>query len=97
MSLYDHVELSTLNFVRNDYFCGSGATSFGLPQLYPNDVLSDGQDCTSTSTCCQLNSPPWFTKNLTTATTDDVELRLCTLFRPNTEDVPLELIELYVQ
>jgi hypothetical protein len=37
------------------------------------------------------------TKNLTNATTDDIELRLCTSFPPENEDVPIELIELYVQ
>ena len=86
-------------FVGNDYFCESGVHSewkFGFI-LYPNDVLWDGQDCTSTSTCCQFNNPPWFTKNLPTATADDVELRICTSEVPSFEDIPLELIELYVQ
>ena len=88
-------------FVENDYFCESGIHSewdnsyFGV--LFPNDVLWDGQNCTSNGTCCQLNNPPWFTKNLTDATTDDIELRLCTNFPPADEDVPIELIELYVQ
>jgi hypothetical protein len=65
--------------------------------LYPDDILWDGQNCTSNSTCCQLNNPPWFTKNLTNATTDDIELRICTSYLPETNDVPIELIELYVQ
>ena len=87
------------SFVGNDYFCESGVHSewSGNLVLYPNDVLWDGQDCTSTSTCCQLNNPPWFTKNLTTATTDDIELRICTDYTPRYDDVPIELIELYVQ
>ena len=38
-----------------------------------------------------------FIKNLTNATTDDIELRICTNSGPSTDDVPLELIELYVQ
>ena len=86
-------------FVGNDYFCESGLHSVWSGQyiLFPNDVLWDGQDCTSTSTCCQLNSPPWFTKNLPSATTDDIELRLCTTGTPVRDDVPIELIELYVQ
>ena len=86
-------------FVENDYFCESGFHSewnFGFV-LYPNDVLWDGRNCTSTSTCCQLNNPPWFTKNLLTATTDDIELRICVENTPSTEDVPIELIELYVK
>ena len=85
-------------FVGDDYFCESGLHSpwnFQYNILYPDDVLWDGQNCTSNSTCCQLNNPPWFTKNLTSATTDDIELRICTNDSPG--DVPLELIELYVQ
>ena len=86
-------------FVGSDYFCESGLHSewSGVLILYSGDVLWDGQDCTSTSTCCQFNNPPWFTKNLPTATTDDIELRICTSNVPSLEDVPLELIELYVQ
>ena len=87
------------SFVGNDYFCESGVHSewnHGFI-LYSNDTLWDGHDCTSTSTCCQFNSPPWFTKNLPTATTDDIELRICVKLTPSTKDVPLELIELYVQ
>ena len=89
-------------FVGDDFFCESGLHSpwTGMSSqfiLYPDDVLWDGQNCTSTSTCCQLNNPPWFTKNLTSATTDDIELRICTYDIPGYDDVPLELIELYVQ
>ena len=88
-------------FVGNDYFCESGIHSewnnsyHGV--LFPDDVLWDGQDCISNSTCCQFNNPPWFTKNLLTATTDDIELRICIYNGPSLSDIPLELIELYVQ
>ena len=86
-------------FVRDDFFCESGFHSAWSNQLmlFPDDVLWDGQNCTSNSTCCQLNNPPWFTKNLTNSTTDDIELRICTSSLPVFDDVPLELIELYVQ
>ena len=92
---YDHVPA----FVGNDFFCESGFHSAFTGQyiLFPDDVLWDGQNCTSTSTCCQFNNPPWFTKNLTNATTDDIELRNRTNSSPGYDDVPLELIELYVQ
>jgi hypothetical protein len=86
-------------FVGNDFFCESAVTSSSpVPwQLFPDDVLWDGQNCTSTSTCCQLNDPPWFTKNLPTATTDDIELRICTSAITSAEDIPIELVELYIQ
>ena len=95
-SRYDHIP----TFIGDDYFCENGLHSdwnddYGV--LFPNDVLWDGQDCTSTSTCCQLNNPPWFTKNLPNAINDDIELMICTTNPPSDEDVPLELMELYVQ
>ena len=86
-------------FVGNDYFCESGFSSewtFGFFG-YSHDVLWDGHFCASTSTCCQFNNPPWFTKNLPSATTNDIELRICAKSRPSFEDVLIELIELSVQ
>ena len=65
--------------------------------FYPNDPLWDGQNCVVTSSCCEFNNPPWFTKTLNASTTDDIELRICTTNSLQLEDVPLELIELYVQ
>ena len=86
------------SFVGNDYFCESGLHSeWNRSYIVYPDVLWDGQNCTANSTCCQFNNPPWFTKNLPTATTDDIELRLCTNQGPAYDDVPIELIELYVQ
>ena len=87
------------SFVENSYFCESGLHSEWNENLvfFPDDVLWDGQDCTANSTCCQFNNPPWFTKSLPSATTDDIELRICTNSPPIYDDVPIELIELYVQ
>ena len=44
-----------------------------------------------------LNNPPWFTKNLTTPTTDGIELRLCLNNSNRYSNIALELLELYVQ
>ena len=90
------------SFVGNDYFCESGLNSAWIDNqynviFYPDDPLWDGQNCTDTSTCCEFNNPPWFTKTLNASTTDDIEIRLCTSRRYPIADVPLELIELYVQ
>ena len=87
-------------FIENDYFCESGQNSVWNSysgRFFPDDVLWDGQNCTSTSTCCQFNNPPWFTKNLPNTTADDIELRICTAIFPSQGDIPLELIELYVK
>ena len=76
----NHV-INVPSFVGNDYFCESG---LHFPWngdgrfliLFPDDPLWDEQNCTATSTCCEFNNPPWFTKTLNTATTDDIELRI---------------------
>ena len=87
------------SFVGNDYFCESGLSSDWIDQFifYRDDPLWDGQNCTDNSTCCEFNNPPWFTKTLNASTTDDIELRLCTTYSTQHEDISLELIELYVQ
>ena len=88
-------------FVGNDYFCESVATpsnwNVNAFRFYPNATLWDGQVCEGGGSCCQLNNPPWFTKNLTTPTTDGIELRLCQYNDKTVSDVALELLELYVQ
>ena len=87
------------SFVGSDYFCESGLNSAwsGQAIFFPDDPLWDGQNCIDNSTCCEFNNPPWFTKTLNASTTDDIELRICNSDPKQREDVPLELIELYVQ
>ena len=82
-------------FVGGDYFCESGRNSTYIPVLAEADPLWDGKGCTSTSTCCEMNNPPYFTKQLTNPTTDDIEARLCRW--EGGEDTPVEFIELYVK
>ena len=85
--------------VGNDYFCDSGNhydTYPAPPNYFTNDPLWDGAGCVSGS-CCAFNSPPWFCKNLSTPTTDDIQLRLCLDQRITDEDLLFEIVELYVQ
>ena len=87
-------------FVGEDYFCESGYVSgSGIPwnSLHSNDILWDGRDCHSTSTCCSLHNPPYFTKTLNQTTTDDLELRMCLNDSSNNENIAVELVELYVK
>ena len=84
-------------YVGNDYFCDSGRNNTGASRTYfTNDPLWDGAGCVSGS-CCTFNSPPWFCKNLSTPTTDDIQLRLCLNQEISDEDTPLEVVELYVK
>ncbi len=86
-------------FVGQDYFCDTGSHDYPpVGVLYPDDPLWDGKGCESPSTCCTFNSPPWFCKELSTATTDDIELRLCADEDAYVnEDSPIEQIEIYVK
>ena len=81
-------------FVGGEYFCESGRNSGPNTQFYPDDPLWDGDGCTASSTCCSFNNPPYFTKQLPSLTTDDIEARIC---HKDGDDTPIELIELYVQ
>ncbi len=45
---------------------------------HSDDPLWDGAGCGPTSSCCQLNNPPWFCVSFPEPTTDDLELRICT-------------------
>ena len=86
------------SYVGSDYFCDTGSENHFQHIFYPNDPLWDGQGCGRLNTCCSFNNPPWFMKNLSSSTSDDIEMRLCASgARSNDEDIPVEIIELYVQ
>ena len=88
-------------FVGNDYYCEAGlplGQSFtGL--LYASDVLWDGQNCLDLEGPCCTGHPnmPWFYKSLLETTNDAIEVRLCLLYGSWDEDVPIDLLELYVK
>ena len=85
------------SFVGDDYFCDSGnhASTRSSTTFYNGDPLWDGQGCGPSSACCQFNNPPWFCKTLPQSTTDDLEVRICKT--ASDEDIPIQLVELYVQ
>jgi hypothetical protein len=92
---------TTPSFIGNDYFCETGVPpGQGYTNLlfYADDPLWDGQGCGPTSTCCTFNNPPWFCKRLPQSTNADLEVRLCCADTPsNKENIPVELIEIYVK
>ena len=51
----------------------------------------------STSTCCSFNNPPWFHKQLPSATTDNIEIRVCRDEGRHNEDIAISNVEIYVQ
>ena len=85
-------------YVGQDYFCESGMSGGQWP-VFHTDPLWNGQDCWRQHIACEctFNSPPWFCKQLSQATTDDIEVRICGR-GPGADlyaDTPLEVIELY--
>ena len=87
-------------FVGEDYFCESGIDhplNTSWFSFHSDDILWDGKDCHSSSTCCSLHDPPFFTKTLSTPTTDELELRMCLYQSIARMNIAVELIELYVK
>ena len=87
------------SFVGSDYYCESGLYSEPWTTIvYSDDILWDGERCDATEhSCCNPPDLPWFCKELPEPTSDDLEVRICTDQPLVDEDVPLEVIELYVQ
>ena len=76
------------SFVGQNYFCETG---------FNGDPLWDGQGCGPTSSCCTFHSPPWFNVQLPSPTTDNIEVRICSILGYRYTDTPIQLIELYVK
>ena len=90
------------DFVGSDYYCETGYRAPGAPKYdgitYTNHPLWDGEDCQETDApCCQRPGLPWFCKELSEPTTEDIEVRVCTNQDLSDEDIRVELIELYTQ
>ena len=84
-------------FVGNDYFCDTGSINQFDYIFYSSNPLWDGAGCGSSDTCCSFNNPPWFYKQLSQPTTDDIEMRVCRNENSNNEDVAIENINIYIQ
>ena len=89
------ITITVPSLVGGDYFCESGVNSGSSSGFHPDDPLWDGEGCSANSTCCSFNDPPYFTKQLSSPTSDDIEVRICLL--DAADDTPIEFIELYVQ
>ena len=85
--------------IGSNYYCESGnPTQEWVGQEFPNDKLWDGEQCSHEGTCCTgTNTPPWFSVNLGSPTSDDIEVRIMGSESTDNEDTPIELLEIYVQ
>ena len=87
-------------YVGSDYYCETGDNDKQCcdhATLFSNDALWDGQQCPGEEApCCTHPNMPWFNKTLSETTTEDIELRLCGDQPTTNEDIPLQVIELFV-
>ena len=74
--------------VGQNYFCDRAD---GL------DSLWTGEGCTNDNPCCSFHNPPYFSVQLPSATTDSIELRICTDEPEGNEPVLVLSAEIYVQ
>ena len=79
--------------VGDDYFCDSnGQYTEGRDE---DDDLWDGEGCGSSSSCCEWKDPPYFCKQLHNTTSEDMEIRLFSLF--DYYFTTVSLIEIFVK
>ena len=86
------------SFVGSHYYCESGAgSSWNGGTYYLSDVLWDGAGCSVGNTCCSDPNLPWFYRQLSQTTQDDIEVRSCMDSPFTNEAVVITNLELYVQ
>ena len=88
--------LSPPSYVGNNYYCES-ASWYGLHHAtyYFNDTLWDGAGCVDN--CCDDTTQPWFYRQLSQATQDDIEARICTQGVFVDRSALIDQLELYIQ
>ena len=88
------------DYVGDNYYCESGNSDprgqWIGGHLYSQDPLWDGQQCEG-QCCSNGNSPHWFSVELDSTITEDIEVRICGDQNLHDEDNPISLIELFVQ
>ena len=84
----DDFAVLPISEVGENYFCSS---------TYSRDRLWFGSDCNTASSCCSFHNPPYFSVQLPTPTTDQIELRICTDEALDNEPVLVLFAEIYVQ
>ena len=84
-------------FVGDNYFCDTGSRALQQNIFYHADPLWDGAGCGPRNTCCSFNNPPWFYRQLSQPTADDIETRVCRSNSFLSEDIGIEILDLYVR
>ena len=96
-----HKSLPTL--AATTIYCKTGAHVYTCCRnpnryhFYLNNILWDGQLCVAEEApCCTHTNMLWFVKTLSETTTEDIELRACADQMVTNEDIPLQVIDLFV-
>ena len=91
--------INSSDFVGSDYYCESGVDVTWDHMYFLSDVLWDGAGCSidTGNTCCSNPNLPWFYKELSNSTPDDIEVRICTDQPSYEERVVITNLELYIQ
>ena len=87
-STRDDFAVLPISEVGENYFCSS---------TYSRDRIWSGSGCNTASSCCSFHNPPYFSVQLPTPTTDQIELRICTDETVDSEPVLVLFAEIYVQ
>ena len=95
------VNLRSPPVIGDSYFCDTGVQSGPVDNhLYGENPLWDGEGCGLYNSCCEFNNPPWFCKQLSQPSTEDIEVRLmaaATHTNLEGEDTPIEKIEIFIR
>ena len=88
------------SYINNNYYCESGTTNnppSGSTYFF-SDPLWDGSGCSNNNICCSNKQQPWFSRDLGSSTTDDIEARLCISWATYASGaVVVDQLELYIQ
>ena len=85
------------SFVGNHYYCESAPWDVTQTKYFFNDILWDGADCVEGNKCCDDDNQPWFYRQLSQATQEDIEARICTYGHFGISSTLIDLLELYIQ
>ena len=87
--------LNAPDFVGENYFCESGNPGRVERMRWNfNDTLWDSEGCDPEETCCDHG--PWFDVELDKEVRDDIEVRMCHYFDNRTENIGVDLLEIYI-
>ena len=83
-------------FITNNYYCETARFDAYSSAFFFDDPLWDGAGCVG-GTCCNDTAQPWFYRQLSQITQDDIEARICALDVYRIGSTLIDQLELYIQ